>query len=145
MEADSSVASNEKPVLGYLDWECSHVIRSHWYLKELDQQLNFYQGRQLLWIPVCFTVGQTPSEKGSTLTGKNLLPRGGGGGANSFCIEKTPFQKGDKTILSVASPESIFILNLSCIVYRHINDKGNVFFSVIFSITSEYLDRIPKP
>ena len=31
-----------------------------------------------------------PSEKGSTLKGKNLLPRG----ANSFLLEKIPFQKG---------------------------------------------------
>ena len=31
-----------------------------------------------------------PSEKGSTLTGKNLLPMG----ANSFLLEWTPFQKG---------------------------------------------------
>ena len=31
-----------------------------------------------------------PSEKGSTLKGKNLLPLG----ANSFLLEYTPFQKG---------------------------------------------------
>ena len=31
-----------------------------------------------------------PSEKGSTLKGKNLLPFG----ANSFCLELAPFQKG---------------------------------------------------
>ena len=31
-----------------------------------------------------------PSEKGSTLKGKNLLPLG----ANSFLLEQTPFQKG---------------------------------------------------
>ena len=31
-----------------------------------------------------------PSIKGSTLKGKNLLPRG----ANSFLLEETPFQKG---------------------------------------------------
>ena len=33
---------------------------------------------------------QPPSEKGSTLKGKNLFPRG----ANSFLLEQTPFQKG---------------------------------------------------
>ena len=31
-----------------------------------------------------------PSEKGSALKGKNLLPKG----ANSFFLEQTPFQKG---------------------------------------------------
>ena len=37
-----------------------------------------------------------PSEKRSTLEGKNLLKGGGGGGggANSFLLEQTPFLKG---------------------------------------------------
>ena len=38
-------------------------------------------------------------KKGSSLIGKNLLPRG----ANSFLLEKTLFQKGGKTILRVVS------------------------------------------
>ena len=35
----------------------------------------FLQRRQLLWLPVGFSALQTP-EKGTTLKGKNLLPRG---------------------------------------------------------------------
>ena len=43
----------------------------------------FLQGRQILWLPVCFPEHQVPSGKGSTLEGKNLLPVG----ANSFLLE----------------------------------------------------------
>ena len=45
----------------------------------------FLQRRWLLWLPA----QQNPSEKGSTLKGKNLLP-------NSFLLELTPFQEGGK-------------------------------------------------
>ena len=40
----------------------------------------FLQGRQILWLPVCFPAYEILSEKESTLKGKNLLPLG----ANSF-------------------------------------------------------------
>ena len=63
--------------------------------KELDTHsgfLPFLQGRQILLLPVSFPAHLVPSEKGSTLKGKNLLPRG----ANSFLLEKIPFQKGVK-------------------------------------------------
>ena len=68
----------------------------------------FFQGRQLLWLPVCFPAHPLPYEKKeSTLKGKNLLPLG----ANSFFLEQTPFRKetkinGDQ----VASPEKVSIL-----------------------------------
>ena len=42
-------------------------------------------------LPVFFSVHQTPSEKGSTLKGKNLLR-----GANSFLIELIPFLEGSQ-------------------------------------------------
>ena len=42
--------------------------------------------RQHVWFPA----QQCPSEKGSSLKEKNLLTRR----ANSFLLEKTPFQKG---------------------------------------------------
>ena len=48
---------------------------------------------------------QTPSEKGSTLNGKNFLPKG----ANSFLLELTPFQKGENYFDRVASPERVII------------------------------------
>ena len=44
----------------------------------------FLQGRQC---PVFFPVHQDPSEKGSSLKGKNLLPMG----ANSFLLEWSHF------------------------------------------------------
>ena len=43
------------------------------------------QGRQLLWLPVCFPAYQSPSEKGSALKEKNLLP--GGSKFFSFRVE----------------------------------------------------------
>ena len=48
-------------------------------------ELIQFQGRQLYWNWLYL-----PSEMGSTLKGKNLLPMG----ANSFLLEKTSFQKG---------------------------------------------------
>ena len=48
---------------------------------------HFRQERQLMWLPVCFNERQAPSEKGSNLLEKNLLPLE----ANSFLIESTPF------------------------------------------------------
>ena len=38
--------------------------------------LPFLQGRQLLQLPVCFSAHHIHSENGSTLKGKNLLPKG---------------------------------------------------------------------
>ena len=43
---------------------------------------SFLTRGQLLWLSVCFPAHQVPSEKGSTLKGKNLLPQG----ANSFLL-----------------------------------------------------------
>ena len=67
-----------------------------------------------LLLRVCFPDHQTPSEKQSTLKGKNqstlkgknLLPRG----ANSFLLEKTPFQKGGKTSSDGYLPWILFVL-----------------------------------
>ena len=57
---------------------------------------HFSQGSQLMWLPVCFPVHQSPAANGFSLKGKNLLPGGrgsklfllpgGGGGANSFLL-----------------------------------------------------------
>ena len=46
-----------------------------------------------------------PSEKGSALNEKNLLPMG----ANSLLLEKIPFQMGAKTIDSFAFLEILLI------------------------------------
>ena len=62
------------------------------------------KGRQLSWLPVCFPAQQVPSENGSTLKGKNLLPLG----ANSFLYEKTPLQAVDKTSLTFLSPLKMY-------------------------------------
>ena len=35
--------------------------------------LPFYKGKQLLWLPVCYSGQCSPFKKGSTLKGKNLL------------------------------------------------------------------------
>ena len=61
-------------------------------------------------LPVCFPALQVPSEKGSTLKRKNLLPKR----ANSFLLEKSLFQEGGQTNLILASPESVLVcLNLT--------------------------------
>ena len=49
---------------------------------------------------VWFPAQQCSSEKGSSLKEKNLLTRR----ANSFLVEKTPFQKGGKTTLKELPP-----------------------------------------
>ena len=49
--------------------------------------LPFVHGRQLQWLPVCLPAHQSPSEKGPTLKGKNLFPRG----AYSFFFRIYPF------------------------------------------------------
>ena len=52
-------------------------------LHYLVEFLTFFQGSQCLWLHFCFHMLQVPSEKESTLKGKNLLPLG----ANSFLLE----------------------------------------------------------
>ena len=60
-----------------------------------------------------YNTHQAPSEKGSTLKRKNLLPWG----ANSFLLEQTLFQKGGKTILTrVVSTESVYSLTSPMVV-----------------------------
>ena len=54
-----------------------------------------------------------PSEKGCTLKGKNLLPRG----ENSFLLEYTPFQKRGKTILTEWLPLKVFPVPLSALSF----------------------------
>ena len=54
-------------------------------LARLGLKGNGYTSEDDISIRFCF-----PSEKGSTLKGKNLLPLG----ANSFLLELNPFQKG---------------------------------------------------
>ena len=60
----------------------------------------FLQGRYFLGFSIGLPEHQVPSEKGSTLKGKNLLPQG----ANSFLLEKTSFRKGGKTNLTELPP-----------------------------------------
>ena len=55
-----------------------------WQLKGLDKE-RFYavlHKRQTLRRPVCFSAHQSPSEKGSSIKGKDLLPTV----ANSFFL-----------------------------------------------------------
>ena len=62
----------------------------------------------------CFSIYQYPSEKGSTLKGKHLLPPG----ANAFLLEKTLLQKGEehkRTILTELSPLKVYQFPLICI------------------------------
>ena len=61
--------------------------------------------RQILRLPVCFPAHQIPSEQGSTLKGKNLLPMG----AILFLFRVDLFSKGGQNNSNrVASPESVF-------------------------------------
>ena len=59
----------------------------------------------------CFPAHKGPTEKGSSLKGKNLLPLG----TNSFLFEKTLFQRGGKSILKGLPPLKMyhFYLNYS--------------------------------
>ena len=56
-------------------------------------------------LSVCFSTNQAPSDKESTLKGKNLLLMG----ANSFFLEQAPFQKEGNTILTIVSSESVSV------------------------------------
>ena len=62
----------------YFTWQGSFVCvnDNSGELLHLVDFPPFLQGRQLLWLPVSFSEHDTPSDKGSTLRGKNLLPRG---------------------------------------------------------------------
>ena len=69
--------------MGYL-WDINTLGRISAILSKGD---NFYD------FPFTFPhTKKIPSEKGFTLQGKNLLPRGG----YSFLSEKATFQKGEK-------------------------------------------------
>ena len=61
-------------------------VKGPWYAWKIF--CHFCQGKQLLWLPVCFPSQQAPSEMGSTLKGNHLLPEG----SNSFRLELTPFR-----------------------------------------------------
>ena len=65
----------------------------------VETQLFFYA----LW-GSGMKVSKVLHNKESTLKGKNLLPWG----ANSFLLEKTPFQKGPKTILKELPPLNMY-------------------------------------
>ena len=58
-------------------------------------------------------VFSSPSEKGSILQGKNLLPLG----ANSFLVELTPFQKG--IVVQLNKQESLR-LSPSVVMAKHL-------------------------
>ena len=61
-------------------------------------------GRHFLWFLICFPAHQTLSKKGSTLKGKNLLPRK----AISCLLDKTYFQKKNKAILIESSTLKLY-------------------------------------
>ena len=62
---------------------------------------------------VCFTACQLPSEKGSTLKGKNLLPLG----TNSFLLEESPFRRSNFD--KVTFPEKVSIHLIGCSLPAH--------------------------
>ena len=64
----------------------------------------FLQGGQHFLLPICLLVHQSPSGKGSTLKGKNLLPEG----TNTFFLGQTPFQKEEKIISTELSPLKMY-------------------------------------
>ena len=75
-------------------------------LDTLSRLFAIFQGRQLfLWLPVCCPAYQSPSVQRSTLKGKNLLPLG----ANSFLLEQTPLEKGDKAMLTELHPLKVYL------------------------------------
>ena len=79
-------------------------------LRSADFVPFFFQGKQLA--TSCLrSCTFNPSEKRSTLKGKNLLP----GGVNSFFLGKTPFQKGAKAILESVSNSLTTVSNF-CIM-----------------------------
>ena len=84
----------------------SVVVKSLRRLYFLDFQL-FVQGIQLMSLPVCFHAHKNPSEKRSTLLGKNLLPRE----SKFFPSRVDPFSEGrqKKHIDRVVSHESAVI------------------------------------
>ena len=63
-----------------------------------------------MFATICFAAPKAPSEKGSTLEIKNLVPMG----ANSFFLEETYFQKGGKNISDSYLPWKLFIPVKSC-------------------------------
>ena len=63
-------------------------------------RLSVILERETSWLLVCSPAHQNPSENGSALKGKNLLPTG----ANSFLVELTHFQKEAKLILIELPP-----------------------------------------
>ena len=65
--------------------------RSYRDLIDLVDTPPFLQGRQLLWLAVCLTVHQAHSEKGSSLSGKQLLPL-----EAIFSLKSSFFSEGSK-------------------------------------------------
>ena len=63
---------------------------------------HYLQDRKLLWLPVCVPAGLTPSEKESTLKGKNLLPTG------------HPFSEGRQLILTELLPLKVHPFTWRC-------------------------------
>ena len=58
--------------------------------------------------PDCFPAHQTPSEKGSTLKVRNLLPLG----AFCFLFSVDPFSEGRQTVLIEFPPLNMFLFLL---------------------------------
>ena len=67
-------------------------------------------------IPVCFPAHKSLSDKGSTLKGKNLLPRG----AKSFLLEQSLFLEGRQEYLQVLLLLNVYqfpLIYINCCVY----------------------------
>ena len=62
----------------------------------------FHKGDNFCDLNILLTCTGIPSEKESTLKGKNLLPQ-------SFLLEKIPFSEGKQAIFRVVSPETASI------------------------------------
>ena len=82
--------------------------------------LRFRHGRQLLGSLVCFFILLHLFEKGSTLKGKHLLPQG----ANSFLLEKTPFQTRTKRILTELKCLYISLNAIVCFMWGATSENG---------------------
>ena len=63
---------------------------------------NFYEVKQLVWVPVCFHVQLNPPKKASTLKGKNLLLV-----SKFFPLRVDPIEKKAKMKLAELRPQKI--------------------------------------
>ena len=93
------LASFVKLPVGWVGWEVPYFTRNICALiavRDLVTRKATVMTYLLSYMHGSFPTHLAPSEKGSALKGKNLLPWG----ANSFLLEYAPFQKGSKNSLT---------------------------------------------